>query len=170
MDGRRQYGDDGQRRLNRASFSLGQIRHHKFNTNSAELIAADHATSFSLALISELGKAALVGGEILLTASVRLELTAAEWTMTNLHLNVVARLPRLSQEAFIDATLRAKMKCPVSRALRPAVSMNAKLESIPQQRTRQLLLRNIPVSTFSDLKPLKKKTGAKVTSLRKKAR
>lgn len=123
--------------LTGAPFSFGHLRRRNSDTNSAELIAAAHAGSFSLSLADELGKAALGPGEIHISAAVTLEHLAAGWTIVNIHLNVVARLPRLSQGDFIDATVRAKTKCLVSRALRPTVSMNAKLEKVVPRRVDQ---------------------------------
>jgi lipoyl-dependent peroxiredoxin len=98
------------------------------DTDPAELIAAAHASSFSLALSKELGWKDFVVGEIVTTATVTLEHLAAGWMIVNIHLNVVARLPKVSQGNFIDATIRAKTNCLVSRVLRPKISMNAKLE------------------------------------------
>ena len=51
----------------------------------------------------------------------------------NIHLNVVATLSRLTQNQFIDATVRAKTSCLVSRLLRANISMNAKLEKTGHQ-------------------------------------
>jgi hypothetical protein len=70
---------------------------------------------------------------------VTIEHLAAGWTIMNIHLNVVARLPRLSQGEFIDATVRAKRNCLVSRALRPTVSMNARLDKVVRGRADQTL-------------------------------
>ena len=53
---------------------------------------------------------------------------AAGWTVMNIHLNVIARLPKVTQSKFIDAAVRAKTSCLVSRLLRANISMNAKLE------------------------------------------
>ena len=101
-----------------------------------ELIAAAHAGSFSLALSEELGLKARATGETITTATVTAEHLAAGWTIRNIHLNVVAKLPKMTQARFIDAALRAKINCLVSRLLRANISMNAKLErnSEPRQR------------------------------------
>ncbi len=96
-------------------------------TDPAELIAAAHAGSFSLALSNEMN--GFASGSIVTSATVTLEHLAAGWTIMNIHLNVIARLPKLTQSEFIDATVRAKTNCVVSRLLRANVSMNAKLEN-----------------------------------------
>ena len=100
----------------------------KSATNPAELIAAAHAGSFSLALANELGLSGFASGNILTTATVSLEHSPAGWTIMNIHLNVVARLPKVTQGRFIDAAVRAKTDCPVSRLLCANISMSAKLE------------------------------------------
>jgi lipoyl-dependent peroxiredoxin len=114
--------------LKQARYSAGIPFRENSGTNPAELIAAAHAASFSLALSNELGLARSPRSDIVTTATVTLEHLPAGWTIMNIHLNVLARLPRLTQGEFIDATLRAKTSCLVSRLLRATVSMNAKLE------------------------------------------
>jgi osmotically inducible protein OsmC len=99
------------------------------DTKPVELIAAAHATSFSLALSHELGMAASAAANIVTTSTVTLERLAAGWTIMNIHLDVVASLPKVTQSSFIDATVRAKTNCLVSRLLRANISMNAKLET-----------------------------------------
>ena len=114
--------------LKKARYSPGIPFAVNSGTNPAELIAAAQATSFSLALLNELALAASASGNIVITATVTLEHLAAGWTIINVHLNVIARLPKLTQGDFIDATVRAKTSCLVSRLLRANISMNARLE------------------------------------------
>ena len=97
-------------------------------TNPAELIAAAHAGSFSMALADELGVAGFVPNHIATIATVTMERLAAGWTMSSINLNVLAKVPKAAQGDFIDAILRAKTGCPISRLLRANISMNAKLE------------------------------------------
>jgi len=115
--------------LKQAGYSLGIPFRENSSTNPAELIAAAHAASFALALSQELGLAGSASGDIVTTATVTLEHVAAGWTIMNIHLNIAARLPRVTQGRFIDATVRAKTSCLVSRLLRANISMNAKLET-----------------------------------------
>jgi len=114
--------------LKQARYSSGIPLKENSATDPAELIAAAHAASFSLALSHELGLAGFAAGDIVTTATVTLEHLAAGWTIMNVHLNVIARLPKVTQGEFIDATVRAKTSCVVSRLLRANISMNAKLE------------------------------------------
>ena len=95
----------------------------------AELIAAAHANSFSMALSEELKLKARATGETITTVTVTAEHLSTGWAISNIHLNVVARLPKVTQATFIDAALRAKINCLVSRLLRANISMNARLET-----------------------------------------
>ena len=97
-------------------------------TNPPELIAAAHAGSFSMALANELGKAGYSPDQIDTTATVTMEDLAAGWTMTQIHLDVIATVPDAMQCDFIDAALRAKINCPISRLLSANISMAAKLK------------------------------------------
>ena len=96
-------------------------------TNPPELIAAAHAGSFSLTLAHELGEAGYHPRQIDTTSTVTMENIAAGWTMTQIHLDVIAAVPRVAECDFVDAALRAKANCPVSRALNANISMRAKL-------------------------------------------
>jgi osmotically inducible protein OsmC len=98
-------------------------------TNPEELIAAAHAGCFSMALSGQLGNANLTAESIRTTASVKLEKTDAGFTVTEVHLQVVARVPGASQEAFETAANNAKAGCPISRLLNAKITMEAQLES-----------------------------------------
>ena len=102
-------------------------RPQRRGTNPPELIAAAHAGSFSLTLANELGEAGYRPRQIDTTATVTMENIAAGWTMTQIHLDVVAAVPRVAECDFVDAALRAKANCPISRALNANISMRAKL-------------------------------------------
>jgi osmotically inducible protein OsmC len=115
--------------LKQTRYSSGTPFKKSNRTNPAELIAAAHAASFSMALANELGTAGFVPNHIATSATVTLERLAAGWTMTRINLEVLAEVPKAAQSDFIDATLRAKTGCPISRLLRVNISMHAKLES-----------------------------------------
>jgi osmotically inducible protein OsmC len=98
-------------------------------TNPEELIAAAHAGCFSMALSGQLGNAGLTADSINTTAAVTLEKTDAGFTVTRIHLDVRARVPGASQEAFSTAANNAKAGCPISRLLKAEITMDAQLES-----------------------------------------
>ena len=63
------------------------------------------------------------------TANLTMEKLDAGWTITTIQLDVTARVPGASQEAFNKAAENAKSGCPVSKVLNAKITMNAKLES-----------------------------------------
>ncbi|MGH9719677.1 MAG: OsmC family protein [Bryobacteraceae bacterium] len=98
-------------------------------TNPEELIAAAHAGCFSMALSAQLGGAGLTATSIRTSATVTMEKTDAGFTVTASHLDVIAKVPGASQEAFNTAADSAKSGCPISRVLNAQITMDAKLES-----------------------------------------
>src|ERR1700731_2961799 len=76
-------------------------------TNPEELIAAAHAGCFSMALSNELGNSGFTP-----------EKGAAGFAITAVHLDVTARVPGASQQAFETAASTAKSGCPVSKVLK----------------------------------------------------
>ena len=98
-------------------------------TNPEELIGAAHAGCFSMALSGQLGNAGLTAESIRTTAAVTLDKTEAGFTITAVHLDVRARVPGASREAFETAANNAKAGCPVSRVLNAQITMEATLET-----------------------------------------
>src|SRR4051794_35979062 len=82
-------------------------------TNPEELIAAAHAGCFSMALSSEIGKAGLTPESIRSTATVTLEQTASGFAITTVHLEVAAKVPGATPQAFEIVANAAKSGCPV---------------------------------------------------------
>jgi len=113
--------------LKKTSYGFGPHLKPGRSTNPPELIAAAHAGSFSMALAYELGHAGYSPAQIDTTATVTMEEVAAGWTMTQIHLDVIATVPTAAEGDFIDAALRAKSSCPISRLLGANISMCAKL-------------------------------------------
>lgn len=98
-------------------------------TNPEELIAAAHAGCFSMALSGQLGEAGLTAESINTTATATFEKTDAGFAITNIHLDVTAKIPGADQAAFETAANNAKTGCPISRALNVEITMDAKLEA-----------------------------------------
>jgi osmotically inducible protein OsmC len=97
-------------------------------TNPEELVAAAHAGCFTMALSAELGKDNLVPERLRTTATVTLDRVDSGWSVTGSHLEVVARVPGASPEAFRKAAEAAETGCPISRLLKAKITMEAKLE------------------------------------------
>ncbi len=96
-------------------------------TNPDELIAASLGGCFSMALSNELGLSGFHPQRIETTATATVEDLSAGWTLTQIQLDVRATVPDVSQSAFLDAALTAKMNCPVARLLKANISMTASL-------------------------------------------
>ena len=96
-------------------------------TNPEELIAAAHAACFSMALSAQLGSANLTPESIATSATLTLEKLDSGWTITTVHLDVTAKVPGASAEAFNKATQDAKAGCPVSKVLNAKITLDAKL-------------------------------------------
>ena len=115
--------------LSDTQYSFSTRFEEGIGTNPEELIAAAHAGCFSMALSAQLGEAGLVAESINTTATVTLEKTDAGFTITAVHLDVTARIPRADPQAFAVAANNAKAGCPVSRVLNAQITMDARLES-----------------------------------------
>jgi osmotically inducible protein OsmC len=98
-------------------------------TNPEELIAAAHAGCFAMALSNELGQAGLTPERISTTAALTLEKTEAGFTITAVHLDVSAKVPGATRQAFETAANSAKAGCPVSKVLNAKITMEARLEA-----------------------------------------
>jgi len=148
--------------LKKAPYVSGHYSKQGRGTNPPELIAAAHASSFSMALANELGHAGYCPEQIDTTATVTMEPMAAGWTMTLIHLDVVAWVPRAAQCDFIDAAMRAKTSCSISRLLHAKVSMFAKLKRrvaaarifarTPEERLQSLVKPKQPRKPGNDAK------------------
>jgi osmotically inducible protein OsmC len=113
--------------LSNTPYSFSTRFENGAGTNPEELIAAAHAGCFSMALSAQLGSANLTPESINTSATLTMEKLEAGWTITAVHLDVVAKIPGASAEAFNTAAQNAKAGCPVSKVLNAKITMNAKL-------------------------------------------
>lgn len=115
--------------LSKAKYAFKTRFEESKGTNPEELIAAAHAGCFSMALSAQLGNAGITPESIATTATVSLEKLEAGFTITAVHLDVVAKIPGANKKAFETAANNAKSGCPVSKVLNAKITMDAKLES-----------------------------------------
>jgi osmotically inducible protein OsmC len=113
--------------LSNAQYSFGTRFENGIGTNPEELIGAAHAGCFSMAFSGQLGNAGMTPTSINTTATVTLEKLDAGWTITNVHLDVQAKVPGADPAKFQEAAENAKKGCPISRLLNTKVTMDAKL-------------------------------------------
>jgi osmotically inducible protein OsmC len=86
-------------------------------TSPEELIAAAHASCYSMALSHGLGEAGTPPEHLDVSAKVTLDLVNGAPTVTRSELTVTGRVPGVDQAAFEQAAFDAGRNCPVSRAL-----------------------------------------------------
>lgn len=98
-------------------------------TNPEELLAAAHAGCFSMALSAQLGAAGLTPESIATTCAITFEKLPDGFAITESHLDVSAKVPGASQEAFDRAVQNAKSGCPVSKLYKTNITMHSTLES-----------------------------------------
>ncbi len=98
-------------------------------TNPEELIGAAHAGCFSMALSLILGNAGLTPERLATTATVTLEKLEAGFTVTEVHLDLVAKIPGATPEAFENCAQTAKAGCPISRLLNAKITLSTRLEA-----------------------------------------
>jgi osmotically inducible protein OsmC len=98
-------------------------------TNPEELAAAAHAGCFTMALSAELGKANLVAQSLRTTATITLDRVDGAFKITESHLDVVARIPGASNDAFLKAAHAAETGCPISKLFNTKITLDAKLEA-----------------------------------------
>ncbi len=98
-------------------------------TNPEELLAAAHAACFSMALSLMLQNEGLKAETIDTTCTISLEKEGEGFAIKRSHLDLKARIPGGSQDAFNRAANNAKEGCPVSKLFDTEITLNAKLES-----------------------------------------
>jgi lipoyl-dependent peroxiredoxin len=97
-------------------------------TSPEELIAAAHASCFSMAFSNGLAQAGHAPEELKTSATVTFQPGEG---ITKIALAVRAKVPGMDDAAFQEAAKTAKENCPVSKALAsvPEISLSARLES-----------------------------------------
>ena len=100
-------------------------------SNPEQLIAAAHASCFSMALSSILAKAGSPPESVQTDASVTLRMVDGAPTITKIELVTVGRVPGIDEATFTEHATAAKAGCPVSKALAGVaeISLEAHLAS-----------------------------------------
>lgn len=97
--------------------------------NPEQLIAAAHASCFSMALAAALGDAGTPAESVTTQATVTLRSVDGVPTITAIALSTEGRVPGIDERTFEAAADEAKRGCPVSRALAgvPEITLEATL-------------------------------------------
>lgn len=103
----------------------------KAGTNPEELIAAAHASCFTMALAFQLTGAGKEPTELSTIATVSMEKQDIGWTIVAIALDTHGVVPGVTAEEFQQMADAAKKGCPISRALAavPSITLTAKLDA-----------------------------------------
>ena len=107
--------------LKEAPYTFASRFENAPSSNPEELIAAAHASCFSMALSNILAGEGHPPTEVRTTVTLRMRLDAAGASIVSSHLECEGRVPGISGEAFDAAAAKAKDTCPVSRLLKPGL-------------------------------------------------
>ena len=100
-------------------------------TSPEELLAAAHASCYSMALSNELAKAGFPPERVDVAVEVSADKTDSGWTVQRSAISVRARVPGADETLFQEKAAAAKGGCPISRAISDSVeiTLEATLES-----------------------------------------
>ncbi|HEY2451851.1 MAG TPA: OsmC family protein [Scandinavium sp.] len=96
-------------------------------TNPEELIAAAHASCFSMALSLMLSEAGFTATSIDTEATVSLDKVDAGFAITKVALQSKIAVPDIDPGTFDDIIQKAKAGCPVSQVLKAEITLDYKL-------------------------------------------
>ncbi|HJW31434.1 MAG TPA: OsmC family protein [Saprospiraceae bacterium] len=109
--------------LKEVSYTWSTRFEKAIGTSPEELIAAAHAACFSMKLSFVLNAAGFTPASIDTQCTVTIE----SGSITTSALEVVANVPGMDADAFAKCAEEAKLNCPVSQALKPEITLIAKL-------------------------------------------
>jgi len=97
-------------------------------TNPEELVAAAHASCFTMALAFALSREGLEEGTLETTAKVKLEQDGEGFTITRSDLVLKANVPGIEEAKFQEIAKGAKENCPLSKLMKAEITLEATLE------------------------------------------
>ena len=115
--------------LNNAQYGFKERFEEGPGTNPEELIGAAHAGCFSMALAAQLEKEGMTADRLETTASVTFEKVDGAFSITAIHLDLLASVPGSDQRNLERVAIIAKRECPVSKLYNVPITLSAKLET-----------------------------------------
>ena len=115
--------------LSDARYDFNTRFENEAGTNPEELVAAAHASCFTMALSFALAKAGHEDGTLDTKAAVTLDKDGDGFKVTKSALTLTARIPGISQSEFDTIAAGAKAGCPISKLLNAEITLDATLES-----------------------------------------
>jgi osmotically inducible protein OsmC len=109
--------------LDNTQFSYLSRFENGTGTNPDELVAAAHASCFSMKLAFVLNAAGFTASKI----ETRCDITLDQGSITESHLNVKATIPGISEDDFNKALTEAKENCTISKLFKTNITHEAVL-------------------------------------------
>ena len=100
----------------------------KPGTNPEELIAAAHASCFTMALSFQLADAGHEDGTLKTSAKVTLEKDDGGFTVTRSDLTLTGKVAGIEEAKFMELAQKAKANCPISKLLNAEITLDATFE------------------------------------------
>lgn len=111
--------------LNQTQYSFKTRFDEGVGTNPEELLAAAHSGCYTMQLSFLLNELGFTAEDLNTEAKVTFE----DGTITQIHLDLNAKVPGISEEVFQQTAQKAKEICPVSKVLNAAITLSANLNS-----------------------------------------
>ncbi|OCC24453.1 OsmC family peroxiredoxin [Croceicoccus estronivorus] len=92
-------------------------------TNPEELVAAAHASCFTMALSFALERAGFTDGRLETKAKVTLDKDGDGFSVTRSDLTLTAKVPGIERAKFDEIASGAKANCPISKLLNAEISL-----------------------------------------------
>lgn len=101
---------------------------HAGRTSPEELLAAAHASCYSMAISNELSKNGTVATRVDVTVKVTADKAEKGWTVLSSEISVKGVVPGIDAETFARIAGQAKDGCPISRAIVNNVALSVEAE------------------------------------------
>lgn len=109
--------------LNKTQYSFSSRFAEGTGTNPEELVAAAHAGCFAMKLSFVLGEAGFTPDELTAECTI----TLGDGAITESHLSIKGKVPKISKEKFQECAENAKTNCPISKSLNTKITLEAAL-------------------------------------------
>jgi|SRR5690554_4171303 len=113
--------------VNEAQYSFDSRFGEGKSTNPDELLAAAHSGCFAMALSNILGEAGFTADSLDVKCTITMDVDNLEITAS--HLALEAKIPKISQDQFMECANAAKEGCPMSKVLNADITLEAKLDN-----------------------------------------
>jgi osmotically inducible protein OsmC len=109
--------------LSEQRYGFGTRFENEPGTNPEELIAAAHASCFTMALSFALAKEGITGGTLETIARVKLDKEGEGFRVTRSDLSLTASVPGIGEARFRELAEGAKAGCPISKLLNAEMNL-----------------------------------------------